>query len=297
MLQNNKDLVDGFINYVSHQKRYSRHTVYAYKSDLITFFDFIESFLTSKEINEFGSTIIRKWLASLKELNIEVRSINRKMSTLRSFFKFLLKKDIIQISPMSYITNLKTPQRLIQTLSENDVDTLFTYVDFPDTWDGKTHELLLQILYNTGIRSDELVNLTTSNINIYRHSIKVIGKGNKERVIPVSPKLVQMILSYVNGKSEKSNKKYLLVTSKGLKLYPKYVYNTVYLYLSAVSTIDNRSPHVLRHTFATHLMRNGADLSAVKELLGHNSLASTQIYIKTDISHLIRVHARAHPKF
>ena len=297
MLQNNKDLIDDFINYVSHQKRYSRHTVYAYKNDLITFFTFMESFLTAKEISEFGSFIIRKWLTSLKELNIEVRSINRKMSTLRSFFKFLIKKQIILNSPMSSISTLRTPTRLIQTLSESDVRTLFTYVDFPDTWDGKTHELLLHILYNTGIRCDELVNLKISNINPYKLSIKVTGKGSKDRIIPVSRKLIDMILIYIKCKSVKFNNIYLLVTSKGLKLYPKYVYNTVYLYLSAVTTIDNRSPHVLRHTFATHLMRNGADLTAVKELLGHNSLASTQIYIKTDISHLIKVHARAHPKF
>lgn len=299
MLLNNKELIDKFLNHVLHEKRYSQHTVDAYENDLTSFFNFSESFSGFTEIPKIEVKIIRKWLASLKEVDTDSRSINRKISTLRSFFKYYYSISILKQNPMRTISNLKVSKRIVQALPEVDIETLFSCVDFPSTWDGRTHELLLHILYNTGVRCEELITLTVSNIDFDRMNIKVLGKGNRERIIPVNKELIRLITVYIAGKGLEflnCETNYLLVTKKGLKLYSKYVYNVVNMYLSAVTTIDHKSPHIMRHTFATHLMKNGAALAAVKDLLGHDSLASTQIYVNNNINNLMKIHARAHPK-
>jgi integrase/recombinase XerC len=288
-----------FVEYLKFQKRYSQHTIISYQTDLVTFFDFIELNFGNTALPDIKATFIRTWLAKLKEEGMEAKSINRKISTLKSFFKYQLREESITVSPMGTIGSLKLNKRLPQFVEKADINTLFSYVEFPDSWQGKTDKILLQLLYNTGIRQAELVSLKESQVDAYKNSIKVLGKGNKERIIPVSEDLMGFLKDYVADKRktfEKYNADILLINEKGKKLYPKYVYNAVKKYLSKITTISKKSPHVLRHTFATHLMNNGADLNAVKELLGHSSLAATQIYTHNSIEKLKDIHKKAHPK-
>lgn len=291
--------IRSFLDYLQFQKRYSQHTIISYQNDLSSFNDFMETTFGEEEINKIGPSMIRSWLASLKEGGMESKSINRKISALKSFFKFQIREGNLQASPMITIISPKNKKRLPQFVDEKDVNVLFTHVEFPDNWEGKTDRLVLQLLYNTGIRQAELGALKERQVDKSNRVIKVLGKGNKERVIPVSIELMNSLLSYINEKRSMFNKfddEHVLVNAKGKKLYPKYVYNKVRQYLSLVTTIDKKSPHVLRHTFATHLLNNGAELNAVKELLGHSSLAATQVYTHNTIEKLKDVYKKAHPK-
>jgi integrase/recombinase XerC len=230
---------------------------------------------------------------------MESKSINRKISSLKSFFKYQLRQQAVTVSPMTSIISPKVKKRLPQYVDKKDIGTLLNHVEFPDTWAGKTDALIIHIFYNTGMRQAELSGLKESAISKSNGTIKVLGKGNKERIIPVSNQLVNMMQDYLAGKRkelENFDDTFLLVTAAGKKLYPRYVYNTVNKYLGMVTTIDKKSPHVLRHSFATHLMNNGADLNAVKELLGHSSLAATQVYTHNTIEKLKDIHKKAHPK-
>lgn len=295
----NQSLIQAFLNYLTFQKRYSPHTIVSYQNDLAGFFDFIELQFGSTNIDEINASFVRSWLAGMKESGMESKSLNRKISSLKSFFKYQLKQGVVLTSPMATIISPKVKKRLPQYVAEKDILTLFSYVEFPDNWEGKTHRLLLQLFYNTGMRQAELVTLTESQVDISNGNIKVLGKGNKERVLPISKDLMLLIVNYQEGKRsqfEHFDNVLLLVNGKGKRLYPKYVYNVVRQYLSSVTTIDKKSPHVLRHTFATHLMNNGADLNAVKELLGHSSLAATQVYTHNTIEKLKDVYKKAHPK-
>ncbi|MEO8417013.1 MAG: tyrosine-type recombinase/integrase [Ginsengibacter sp.] len=288
-----------FLNYLTFQKRYSRHTIISYENDLTGFFDFFALQYHSGGLSEISPSVVRSWLASLKEAKITSKTINRKISTLKSFFKYQLKMDIIEVSPMSAIGSLKISRRLPSFVEQKDINTLFNYVEFPDSWEGKTNRLLLLIFYHTGIRLSELINLKESQIDTSNGTIKVVGKGNKERVIPVNNELLRQISAYISEKKTPGiNVKniFLLELKKGTRLYTKYVYNVVHKYLGQVSTNERKSPHVLRHSFATHLTNNGADINAIKELLGHSSLASTQIYTHNSIDKLKEVHKLAHPK-
>ncbi len=292
-------LIHIFLDYLKFQKRYSQHTIVSYQNDLTSFFDFIELQYGHVLLGEINSSFVRSWLAGLKETGMESKSINRKISALKSFFKYQLKQALLQDSPMATILSAKVKKRLPQFIAEADINTLFNYMEFPDDWNGKTNRLLLQLLYNTGIRRAELMNLKEAHVDKGNSTIKVLGKGNKERILPVSIELSQLIQKYIVGKRadfELADTEILFVNEKGKKLYPKYIHNAVRKYLSAVTTIDKKSPHVLRHTFATHLMNNGADIIAVKELLGHSSLAATQIYTHNTIEKLKEVHNKAHPK-
>jgi len=303
-------LIQSFLDYLAFQKRYSANTIISYRNDLFGFFDFIEhhSGMLLTEINPF---IIRSWLAELKEpgeislkINrtmspLESKSIRRNISSLKSFFRYQLKQGTLVSSPMTTIISPKIKKRLPQFVASDDINNLFNGVEFPASWDGQTHQLILQLLYHTGMRRAELVNLEESQIDKSNSTIKVFGKGNKERVLPIGRYLMLGIQSYMAAKRkqfEYFDSEALLVNIKGRKLYPKYVHNVVQHYLSMVTTIDKKSPHVLRHTFATHLMNNGADLNAVKELLGHSSLAATQVYTHNTIEKLKAIHNRAHPK-
>jgi integrase/recombinase XerC len=291
--------IQPFVDYLKFQKRYSQHTIIAYQTDLIAFFDFMEKKYGSLTLPEIKPVLVKTWLADLKENNIEAKSINRKISSLKSFFKYQLKEQTVTASPMATIISPKIKKRLPQFVEKADTDTLFTYVEFPDDWQGKTDRLLLQLLYGTGIRQAELISIKENQIDNYKKVIKVLGKGNKERIIPVNDELIAAIKEYASDKRktfEQYDANVLLINEKGKKLYPKYVYNSVKKYLSKITTISKKSPHVLRHTFATHLMNNGADLNAVKELLGHSSLAATQIYTHNSIEKLKDIHKKAHPK-
>ncbi len=291
--------VQSFLEYLTFQKRYSPHTVEAYKNDLSSFFEFIYTEYGDLPLEEFSSSFVRSWLAHLKGEGMESKSINRKISALKSFFKFQLRAGGVLVSPMTAIISPKNKKRLPQYVDEKGISVLFNHVEFPDSWQGKTERLILELFYHTGIRQAELVGLKESQIDKSNSQIKVLGKGNKERVIPVSRELMNLIEGYTSGKRAKAenlNNQYVLVNKNGKKLYPKFVYNIVKKYLSLVTTIEKRSPHVMRHTFATHLMNNGADINAVKELLGHSSLAATQIYTHNTIEKLKDIHKKAHPK-
>jgi integrase/recombinase XerC len=288
-----------FLGYLSFQKRYSPHTIVAYQNDLISFFDFITIQFGELQLPEIKPTFIKSWLANLKNLGMESKSINRKISSLKSFFKYQLKQGNIHTSPMATIISPKIKKRLPQYVEEKDIATLFNHVEYPDTWDGQTERLILELFYSTGMRQAELVMLKELQVDAGNGNVKVIGKGNKERILPISRSLMINMQKYLADKRkqfEKFDSLYFFINSKGKKLYPKLVYNAVNKYLKLVTTIDKKSPHVLRHSFATHLMNNGADLNAVKELLGHSSLAATQIYTHNSIEKLKDIHKKAHPK-
>ncbi len=299
MLQTAEQSIRDFLSYLQFQKRYSQHTIVSYKNDLDAFFSFIHDQFGETLLQEINAGFIRSWLASLKQQGMESKTINRKISTLKSFFKYQLRCGVITVSPMTAIISPRVNKRLPQFVDSESMNTLFTHVEFPDNWDGRTQRLLLELFYNTGMRQAELVGLKEMHVDKANSSVKVLGKGNKERIIPVSKQLVQQLKEYTAAKSvffEEYDKTFLLVTPTGKKLYPRYVYNTVKKYLGLVTTIDKKSPHVLRHTFATHLMNSGADLNAVKELLGHSSLAATQVYTHNTIEKLKDIHKKAHPK-
>ncbi len=291
--------IQQFLDYLSFQKRYSPHTITSYKNDLTAFFDFLVTQFGETQLSEIKSTFVRSWLADLKEQGMESKSINRKISSLKSFFKYQLRQQTITVSPMTAIISPKVNKRLPQFVDKKDISTLLTHVEFPDNWAGKTDQLILHLFYNTGMRQAELTGLKETDISKSNSTIKVLGKGNKERIIPVSNELIEKMQGYMADKRkelELFDNSVLLVTAAGKKLYPRYVYGTVNKYLALVTTIDKKSPHVLRHSFATHLMNNGADLNAVKELLGHSSLAATQIYTHNTIEKLKDIHKKAHPK-
>ncbi len=291
--------IQSFLDHLKYQKRYSRHTLISYEHDLGAFFTFLTGQYGSPEPGDIKPAFVRSWLANLKETGNGSRTINRKISALKSFFKFLLKQQVIKLSPMASVTGPRQPKRLPVFVDAKDISTLFNYVEFPDNWTGRTEKLLLRLLYDTGIRKSELIGLQDQHIDRRNSTIKVLGKGNKERIIPVSAALANDLYQYSADKRsavENSTGNELFMTEKGKKLDPKYVYNVVKKYLSLVTTVDKKSPHILRHSFATHLMNNGADLNAVKELLGHSSLAATQVYTHNTIEKLKDVFKKAHPK-
>lgn len=299
MPQTHYQSIQDFIDHLTFHKRYSKHTTVSYQHDLKTFFEFLQQQFGETSLPDIKATFIRSWLAELKESGIESKSINRKISTLKSFFKYQLRLQTITVSPVTVIISPKVSKRLPQFVDSKDISTLLEHVEFPDTWQGKTDRLILEIFYNTGIRQAELVGLQESGISKQNSTIKVLGKGNKERLIPVSNALMIQMQKYIVDKKnlfDKFDDNFLLIAVSGKKLYPRSVYNTVNKYLDKVTTIDKKSPHVLRHTFATHLMNSGADLNAVKELLGHSSLAATQIYTHNSIEKLKDIHKKAHPK-
>lgn len=291
--------IQEFINYLTFQKRYSRNTIISYENDLNLFFEFIFLEYKISDLKDITSPMVRTWLASLKEKKLTSKTINRKISSLRSFFKYQLKMKNISISPLAVILSLKVNRRLPSFIDQNDIHTLLNNDYFPDTFEGRTDYLIFEILYQTGIRRSELIQLKEKHIDRYSATIKVLGKGNKERIIPINNQLIKITEEYINDKKKyfpEAVDSYLLINKKGKPLYPKYIYNTVKFYLGKVSTNQRKSPHILRHSFATHLTNNGAQINAVKELLGHSSLAATQIYTHNTIEKLKEVHKQAHPK-
>lgn len=291
--------ISSFLEYLKFQKRYARHTLTSYENDLSSFFDFLTTQYGETVVQQIRPAMIRSWLADLKSNDLTSKSINRKISALKTFFKFLIRQGQLEVSPMTTIVTPKQNKRLPEFVDKRDTETLFSHVEFEDSWKGLTERMVISILYNTGMRQAELIGLKEDNIDYSKHTIKVLGKGNKERIIPVSETLIAEIKEYRRLKNETlqtPDKVYLLVRDNGECLYPKWVYNCVKKHLSMVTTIEKKSPHVLRHTFATHLSNNGADLNAVKELLGHSSLAATQIYTHNTIEKLKDIYKKAHPK-
>lgn len=294
-----KQAFDSFIEYLQFEKRYSSNTIISYKTDISDFFDFLNTNFGDVGLAGISHNFIRSWLASLKSKGLGAKSINRKISSLKSFFKYQLKTETIEISPMAKVISPKVGKRLPVFVKESETRNLVELLNTTnEDWKTLNAKMLISIFYATGMRLSELITLKENQVDFSRSQIKVLGKGSKERVIPVGKNIVDMIKEYQQLKKlefEKSDD-VMLVTEKGRKIYPKYAYLLVNKYLSEASTLEKKSPHVLRHTFATHLMNNGADLNAVKELLGHSSLASTQIYTHNTIEKLKKVHQKAHPK-
>lgn len=292
--------VQSFLDYLKFEKRYSAHTIRSYQDDLIQFIQYSKSSFNDGSIISSDHTMVRSWLAELKENGITAKSINRKISSLKSFYKFHLKTGKIEQSPMGKIISPKITKRLPVFINEEDTTNLISVSGVAtENWKSLNTHLLVSLFYGTGMRLSELINLKENQVDFSRKQIKVLGKGNKERIIPITGELLEVIGDYIQYKKKEFEKKdsTLLVTEKGKKMYAKYAYlliNTVLV--NNVKTLDKKSPHVLRHTFATHLMNNGASLNAVKELLGHSSLAATQVYTHNTIEKLKNVYKKAHPK-
>jgi len=297
-MQSAHPIIQPFLDYLKFEKRYSKHTVISYETDLVSFFDYIVTQYGETPLDQLSHIYIRSWLASLKDQGLTAKSINRKISSLKSFFKYQLKTGIIRQTPMAKIVSPKNEKRLPAFVADKDIKILFDHIEFPDTWQGKTERLLLLLFYNTGMRLSEVINLKDSQVNSSNHSLKILGKGNKERIVPIGPEILHQIKNYQKERNDLIAEKtdLLLVSEKGKALSPRSVYSSVKKYLSLVTTIEKRSPHILRHTFATHLTNNGADLNAVKELLGHSSLAATQVYTHNTIEKLKTIYKKAHPK-
>jgi len=294
-----EEAIRSFIDHLKFEKRYSAHTVRSYQDDLEAFCRYVRDEFGEMALKGVSPAIVRSWLASMKDGGLSSRSVTRKISTLRSWYKHLIRIGEVEQSPMGAILSLKMSKRLPVYVEQGDMAILFDEVRFPDDCEGWTDRLLLAILYYTGMRLSELVGLKEGGVDSGNRTIKVLGKGNKERVIPVNGVLAAAIEEYAGKKRaelEAPDTEFLLVSRKGKKLYPKYVYRVVHDYLAQITTIGQKSPHVLRHTFATHLMNAGAELNSVKELLGHASLAATQVYTHNTIEKLKDIYKRAHPK-
>ncbi|MCC7029196.1 MAG: tyrosine-type recombinase/integrase [Chitinophagaceae bacterium] len=291
-------LISGFTAYLQFEKRYSEKTVQAYQHDLEQFFLYLKSQFGDIDISRITHIHIRSWLAQLREFDISAKSVNRKISTLKSFYKYLLRKELVKSSPMAKIISPKNAKRLPVFVNESNMEDLTDSALFPDGFKGMTDQLIMELLYQTGMRRAELLGLKLTDFDASNQSIKVLGKGNKERIIPLQAALCQLIRDYILARNQLEDMQhtFLLSFESGKKLYEKYIYNTVKKYLTLVTTLGKKSPHVLRHTFATHILNKGAELNAVKELLGHASLAATQIYTHNTIEQLKEVYKKAHPK-
>ena len=290
--------IAAFLDYLKFEKRYSQHTIISYQNDLQQFQAFLQAQFETENIEDIRSVMVRGWLVELMEDKRTATSIHRKLSALRSFFKFQLKKGILQKIPLDNIQAPKKGKRLPAFIKENELKEREILPGNVSEWDQQNADLIIELFYASGMRLSELVNLKETQVDFLKSQVKVLGKGNKERIIPISTGLVHHIKHYQTEKKRlfEMHSDYLLVTSSGKKLYPKYVYRLVKSVLSNYSTLDKKSPHILRHTFATHLLNNGAELNAVKELLGHSSLASTQVYTHNTIEKLKSVYQKAHPK-
>ncbi len=286
---------DSFTQYLEFEKRFSNHTLIAYSNDIVQFFAFLETTYEIKAIEEINHTIVRSWIVSLMEQKITPRSVNRKITTLKTFYKYLLRQNLVTENPMLKIQSPKTSKRLPVFVEKEKMDMLLDVVDFGGDEEGQRNKLIIEIFYATGMRLSELINLKQANVDLYSLQMKVLGKRNKERIIPFNRELKNEIQKYIQSKKELPNE-YLFETKKGKKLTADIVYGVVHNYLSQVTTIDKKSPHVLRHTFATHMLNNGADLNAIKELLGHANLSATQVYTHNTVEKLKNIHKQAHPK-
>lgn len=289
--------VNAFLAYLQFEKRYSLHTITAYSNDLVQFFDFIETQYDKVALEQITGSMVRTWLAGMKETEMTGKSLNRKISSLKSFFKYQIRQERLVKSPMETVISPKITKRLPAFVAEQDMEQLLAHLAFAEGWKGYTEKMVIQLFYATGMRLSELILCKESQLDLSKSVIKVLGKGNKERIIPISKNLSQELANYIQEKPEAANgNPHVFVTEKGKSLQPRAVYSFVKFYLSQVTTLQKKSPHVLRHSFATHLMNNGADLNAVKELLGHASLAATQVYTHNTIEKLKEVFAKAHPK-
>jgi integrase/recombinase XerC len=291
--------MDLFFKYLQYEKRYSPHTLTSYHTDLGQFTQYLYEVYEISDPAEADHAIIRSWILSLVQRSLEPRSINRKIACLRTYYRFLLGQQRIQANPMLRIKAPKASKKLPGFVPEEPFNTFLDSFTFEDTFEGQRDRLILEFLYGTGMRLAELINIAPADVDLHARTVRVLGKGNKERIIPINDSLytcLEHYLAYKKTIGSDNNSEKLLVTSKARPLYPKFVYRVVKKHISLVTTSEHNSPHVLRHSFATHLLNNGADLNAIKDLLGHASLAATQVYTHNSIEKLKSIFEKAHPK-
>ena len=292
-------LIEKFIEYLKIEKNYSVNTLSAYKKDLMEFQVFINENYDKCVIENVDYKIIRSWIVLLVNKNLSNRSINRKVSSLKSFYKFLLKTDTINSSPLIAHNPLKQSKKIQVPFSKDEIDALLDSDFFKSDYKGVLQKTIISFFYFTGVRRIELINMKTSDINMDSYTIRIMGKRNKERIIPMLPKLKELINEYLKIKSQEFNNEifdYLFISKSGIQLSEKYVYRTVNEYFKLVSPKVKKAPHVLRHSFATHLINEGADINSVKELLGHSSLSATQVYSHTSMERIKEVFKNSHPR-
>lgn len=288
-----------FIEYLATEKNYSKHTVTAYKKDLEDFRIFCDLEYDIKSIDAVSYSIIRSWIVLLVSSGINNRSINRKMSSLKAYYKFLMLIGSQQSTPFAKHKALKITHKVVMPFSSDEMRQLLNEIPFEDDYEGIRDKLIIELLYATGIRRNELINLKIKNIQFDPDTIKVLGKRNKERIIPLIPKVSLLVKEYLKKRDQLKtihDSSFLFLLKSGYKIYDSLVYRLINHYFSVVTNKEKKSPHILRHTFATHLLNKGADLNAVKELLGHASLSSTQVYTHNSIATLKKVHSAAHPR-
>lgn len=288
---------DSFLKYIQYEKRYSPKTILAYKTDLHQFQQFLNKEFDAAPIAEANHALVRSWVVNLVENKIDAASVNRKIACLRSYYKFLLRQGSIAKDPMSKIKILKTKKKLPHFVQEEEMSKALDHVDFKKNFEGLRDQLVLELLYGTGMRLSELIGLKDLAVNVKEKTLKVLGKRNKERIIPFAQNLVHLINDYrkVRNRDVERKNENLLVTDNGQPLYPVLVNRIVKKYLK-YANVEKKSPHVLRHTYATHLLNKGAEINAVKDLLGHASLAATQVYTHNSMEKLKKVFDQAHPK-
>lgn len=291
--------IQPFIDYIQLEKRFSTHTIQAYTKDLEQFQVFCHLQYQLDDIDLVSYQHVRSWIVHLMNEKISAKSVNRKISTLRSYYKYCLKRDIIKANPVYGIQGPKTPKRNPVFVPESQMNNLFDKLKFPDDFEGHRDKMILELFYFTGMRKAELIGLKLSDIDYYQGTLKVLGKRNKERLIPATPVLIHSIKEYIKSRSGNefsSESDVFFISKTGKPLNPKKVYDIVHKYLSSITTVNKKSPHVLRHTFATHMLNNGADINGIKEILGHSSLAATQVYTHNSFEKLKGIHKKAHPK-
>jgi len=290
-------LIDSFLAYITLEKKYSIHTITAYKNDLISFTDFLVTQYNQENLLEVHYPQIRSWIVTLVADKISNRTINRKVSSLKSFYKFLQKTKQIAANPLSKHKALKIEKRVQVPFSFKEIDAVLKEVAIDNDFISVRNKLIVELLYSTGIRRAELIHLKERDVSLTDKTIKVLGKRNKERFIPLLNSVIQTLKEYLELKKEFTiGEEELFITEKGNKLYETLVYRVINSYFSRVSSKEKKSPHILRHSFATHLLNGGADLNSVKELLGHSSLASTQVYTQNSLDVLKKVYNQAHPR-
>jgi integrase/recombinase XerC len=295
-MKNNKE---AFREYLQLEKNYSPHTVLAYWNDIVSFESFNSLHFDQHDIDQANYSQIRSWIVSLVDAHVSNVSVNRKMASLKAYYKFLLKTKQIEASPLLKHKSLKTPKKIQIPFSEKEVVAVLLFMQNPVGFEAVRDKLIVDLLYTTGMRRTELIHLKLANVNFGSSTIKVLGKRNKERIIPILPVINCQFESYLkerNGLENIIDDEYFFLSKKGVKINESFVYRLINSYFSTVSEKVKKSPHILRHTFATHLLNNGADLNSVKELLGHSSLASTQVYTHNSLTELKKVYKQAHPR-
>lgn len=293
------DYLKQFHDYLYLEKNYSLHTILAYCKDIEFFQVYLQNEFDDCNLANVNYSQIRSWIVSLSDDGKSNSSINRKISSLKAFYKFLLKSKQIENNPLVKHKALKTPRNLQIPFSEKELNEVLNHLIFPDDFEGIRDKLIIDLFYTTGIRRSELINLELQNIDLVNDTIKVLGKRSKERIIPILPNVKENIVKYLKKRNcitDALSNNYLFLKINGVKLNDSLVYRIINYYFSNVSEKVKKSPHILRHTFATHLLNNGADINSVKELLGHSSLASTQVYTHSSLSELKKVYSNAHPR-